>query len=118
MGATNNDSPRTRYHVGSRDIGGAEYRVECIPTWHDARDWLHDDVANTASWAQDQTEFDAFLERLETMTEADGVGEHSIDAYTFYVHRVTACGCPCKCDATGQPCDGTHRREAAPAACR
>ncbi|MFF1307280.1 hypothetical protein [Streptomyces sp. NPDC058307] len=103
---------RTRYHVGSREIGlDVEYRVECIGTLDEAREWLRADIEAVAEDVEDPSPFDAFLDRLD---DAEIVGEHHIDAFTFFVRAVEDCGCPCDCAETGHVCDGVHRREAAP----
>ncbi|KMS74394.1 hypothetical protein ACM01_13950 [Streptomyces viridochromogenes] len=102
---------RTRYHVGNREIGLAvEYRVECVGTLDEAREWLRADVEAVAEDVEDPSPFDAFLDRLDN-TEI--VGEHHIDAFTFFVRAVEDCGCPCDCAERGEKCDGEHRREAA-----
>ncbi|WP_416963112.1 hypothetical protein [Streptomyces sp. Agncl-13] len=102
---------RIRYHVGSHDLGlDTEYRVECVDTLDEAREWLRHDVEEVAVDVEDDTEFDAFLDRLDGL---DIVGEHRIDAFVFFVRHVTDCGCPCDCAETGRECDGEHPREAA-----
>ncbi|MFD7134935.1 hypothetical protein [Streptomyces sp. NPDC059894] len=102
---------RTRYHAGSREIGlDVEYRVECVGTVDEAREWLRADVEAVAEDVEDPSPFDAFLDRLDG---AEIVGEHHIDAFTFFVQAVEDCGCPCDCAKRGEKCDGEHRREAA-----
>ncbi|WP_406321024.1 hypothetical protein [Streptomyces sp. NBC_00519] len=105
---------RTRYHVGSHEIGlDPEYRVECIGDLDEARVWLASDVEAVAEDVEDATAFDAFLDRLDDMSDAEIVGEHTLDAFVFFVCPVEDCGCPCDCAETGRDCDGWHRREVA-----
>ncbi|MFC8350379.1 hypothetical protein [Streptomyces sp. NPDC057280] len=102
---------RTRYHVGNREIGlDVEYRVECIGTLAEAREWLRADVEAVAEDVEDPSPFDAFLDALD---DAEIVGEHHIDTFAFFVQAVEDCGCPCDCAERGEKCDGEHRREAA-----
>ncbi|MFI2369872.1 hypothetical protein [Streptomyces sp. NPDC018833] len=102
---------RTRYHVGNREIGlDVEYRVECIGTLDEAREWLRADVEAVAEDVEDPSPFDAFLDILD---DAEIVGEHHIDVFVFFVQAVEDCGCPCDCAERGEKCDGEHRREAA-----
>ena len=105
---------RIRYHVGIREIGLTPgYRVECVADLDAARVWLCHDIEETAVDAEDAGAFDAFLDRLDTMTGPQLVGEHTIDAYTFTVRAAVDCGCPCDCATAGRVCDGMHNREAA-----
>ncbi|MFJ6074666.1 hypothetical protein ACIQFU_28200 [Streptomyces sp. NPDC093065] len=112
-----NASSRTRYHVGMNEIGlDPEYRIECLPDLDGARAWLTADIENTAEDAEDETEFDALLDKLAQLPDAEIVGEWTCDAYVFWVRAVEDCGCPCDCAETGRAdeCNGTHSREAAP----
>ncbi|MBK6015604.1 hypothetical protein [Streptomyces sp. MBT53] len=107
---------RTRYHVGSHEIGLApEYRVECIG--EDIAEifaWLEGDIAGVAEDVENETPFDELYNRLaKCETVAELVGEHTVDTFVFFVRPVTDCGCPCDCDEHGEECDGEHRREAA-----
>ncbi|MFF5495749.1 hypothetical protein [Streptomyces aquilus] len=108
---------RTRYHVGMNEIGlDPEYRIECLGDLDGARAWLTADIENTAEDAEDDTEFDALLDKLAQLPDAEIVGEWTCDAYVFWVRAVEDCGCPCDCAETGRAdeCDGVHNREAAP----
>ncbi|MEE1737086.1 hypothetical protein PUR49_11345 [Streptomyces sp. BE147] len=106
---------RTRFHVGMNEIGlGPEYRIECLPDLCGARVWLTADVENTLEDVEDASEFDAFLDWFAHTSDPQIVGEHSVDAYVFWVRAVEDCHCPCDCAKVGEECNGTHSREAAP----
>ncbi|MBK3576144.1 hypothetical protein JHN63_20435 [Streptomyces sp. MBT65] len=107
---------RTRYHVGFHEIGlDSEYRVECIG--EDVAEifaWLEGDISGVAEDVEDDAPLDELYARLAKCdTVAELVGEHTADAFVFFVRPVTDCGCPCDCDEHGEECDGEHRREAA-----
>ncbi|MGJ5826742.1 hypothetical protein [Streptomyces ossamyceticus] len=109
---------RTRYHVGFHEIGlDSEYRVECIG--EDVAEifaWLEGDISGVAEDVEDDAPFDELYDRLaKCETVAELVGEHTVDAFVFFVRPVTDCGCPCDCAETDRAaeCDGTHHREAA-----
>lgn len=109
-------STRTRYHVGMNEIGfDPIYRVECLGDLDAARVWLIADMANTAEDVEDDSAFDAYLDKLARTSDAELVGEHPLDAFVFWVRAVENCGCPCDCAETGRAdeCDGEHNREAA-----
>ncbi|KUN96183.1 hypothetical protein [Streptomyces caeruleatus] len=110
---------RTRYHVGFHEIGlDSEYRVECIgEDFGMIFAWLEGDISGVAEDVEDDAPFDELYARLASCdTVAELVGEHTVDAFVFFVRPVTDCGCPCDCAETGraEECDGTHHREAAP----
>lgn len=111
-----NTTSRTRYHVGMNEIGlDPEYRIECLPTLEGARVWLEADITNTAEDVEDDSAFDALLDKLAQTPDAEIVGEHHVDAFVFWVRAVEDCGCPCDCAENGRAdkCDGEHEREAA-----
>ncbi|MFC8925240.1 hypothetical protein ACFT43_05070 [Streptomyces albidoflavus] len=110
-------SSRTRYHVGTNEIGlDAGQPVECVPDLGAARRWLMAEIASAGEHAQNEDEFEAAIVRLYRTLDVDIVGERIIDAYAFWVRPVQDCACPCDCATTGlaDECDGIHDRVAAP----
>ncbi|MFI5474990.1 hypothetical protein ACIA6D_32875 [Streptomyces cacaoi] len=108
---------RTRYHVGFHEIGlTPEYRVECIG--EDVAEifaWLEGDISGVSEDVEDDAPLDELYARLAKYdTVAELVGEHTADAFVFFVRPMTDCGCPCDCAETGRTdeCDGEHHREA------
>ncbi|MGW1760980.1 hypothetical protein [Streptomyces mirabilis] len=109
---------RTRYHVGFHEIGlDPEYRVECIgEDFEMIFAWLEGDISGVAEDVEDEAPLDELYDRLaKCETVAELVGEHTVDAFVFFVRPVTDCACPCDCAETGRAdeCDGEHHREAA-----